>query len=222
MSHQVALTIITRINPGETEVLKQLLTSMSDTVANNAVIPFGKLSDTHFARLMVLDESIDLNGSLIPVFLIWLVLLRFHEMTDPIPPITSDPTRIQELEDGEDFSVQNQFNTVGYVKPGWFWRLTTIANFWLSNYATRHIFNKGSLSGLKTVHYSTSRPGKETDNWPPTVCICPGRCLLFYAWHQCRSLPGQPWPLEWYQEVWTWIPEKPLSLLEHPVELATN
>ena len=49
--------------------------------------------------------------------------------------------------------MQNQFNTVGYVKPGWFWRLTTIVGFWLSNYATRHIFNKGSLAGLKTVHF---------------------------------------------------------------------
>ena len=73
MSHQVALTIITKINPGETEVLKQLLTSMSDTVANNAVIPFGKLSDTHFARLMVLDEAIDLNGSLIAPSLVFMI-----------------------------------------------------------------------------------------------------------------------------------------------------
>jgi hypothetical protein len=309
MSHQVALTIITRIKPGETEALKQLLASMSDAVANNAIIPFGRLSKTHFARLMVLEESIDLDGAgiapsllfmldcdapldrnlqelvdvagegldriyghcedyphnseitrekrlaylhsrlervdllyvntvgrtlqqirqeaqlrnaiqdfldrsqqdwvnqdplkvraatqsfvsnepalswarkpaappsfffrlretlhmigvplllliflplVILVFIVWLVLLRFHELTDPIPAIKPDPTRLRELEDGEDFIVQNQFNTVGYVKPGWFWRFTTIANFWLSNYATRHIFNRGSLAGLKTVHF---------------------------------------------------------------------
>ena len=309
MPQQVALTIMSKIKPGETEALKQLLTSMSDNAANNAAIPFGKLSRTHFARLMVLDESTDSDGTVlvpslvfmcdcdaplrrtlnelvditsegldkiychcegypcgsgitrrqrlaylrskmlkanlfyvntvgrslqqirqeallrdaiqdfldrskqdwshqdplkvraaiqsfvssepnlswarkpaaqpslffrlketlhmvsipllllvflplvIPAFLIWLVLLRFHELTDPVPQIKLDPARVKELEDGEDFIVQNQFNTVGYIKPGWFWRLTTIANFWLANYATRHIFNRGSLSGLKTVHF---------------------------------------------------------------------
>ncbi|GLV53303.1 hypothetical protein KDH_01580 [Dictyobacter sp. S3.2.2.5] len=309
MSHQIALTIITAIKTSEMEDLKQLLTSMGDTIANNVIIPFGKLSKTHFARFMVLDESVDLDGSRIapslvfmidcdapldrnlkelvdvagagldkiychcegypchsevtrgkrlaylrsnmektnlfyvntigrtvqqirqeaqlrkaiqefldhsqqdwekqdpvkvraaiqsfvfnepglhwarksatppsfffrlkemlhmvgvplglliffplvfPAFLLWLVLLRIHELTDPVPSIELDPTRIQALEGDEDFIVQNQFGTVGYIKPGWFWRFTTIATFWLANYATRHIFNKGNLAGLRTVHF---------------------------------------------------------------------
>lgn len=307
MSHQVALTIITRIKPGETDALKQLLESMNDNVASNALIPFERLSRTHFARLAVLDESVNAHGTVIapslvfvidcdaprnrtlrelvdvasegldkiyshcegyaggsamtrrkrlaylrsnsvkanlfyvntvgrslqqiqqeaalrnaiqdfldcsqqdhqdplktraaiqefvknesklswarkpaappglffrlketlhmivvpllllvflpvviPILLIWLVLLRFHELTDPIPQIKLDPARIKELEDREDFIAQNQFGTVGYIKPGWFWLLTTRATFWLANYATRHIFNNGTLSGLKTVHF---------------------------------------------------------------------
>src|SRR5260370_41264969 len=65
MSHQVALTIITEIKAGEVEDIKQLLKTMSDNVACNGVIPFGKFSNIHFARLFVLDESIDLNGAVI-------------------------------------------------------------------------------------------------------------------------------------------------------------
>ena len=65
MTHQVALTIITEIKAGEVEDIKQLLKTMSDNVACNGVIPFGKFSNIHFARLFVLDESIDLNGAVI-------------------------------------------------------------------------------------------------------------------------------------------------------------
>src|SRR5437588_1282480 len=73
MSHQVALTVITRIKSGETEALKQLLNSMSDNSANNNVIPFGKLSRTHFARFMVLDESTGSDGSVIAPGLVFMM-----------------------------------------------------------------------------------------------------------------------------------------------------
>lgn len=65
MTHQVALTIITRIKPGATEDIKQLLKTMSNNVAQNDVIPFGKFSTVHFARLLVLDQSTDLRGAMI-------------------------------------------------------------------------------------------------------------------------------------------------------------
>ena len=72
MTHQVALTIITEIKAGEVEDIKQLLKTMSDNVACNGVIPFGKFSNIHFARLFVLDESIDLNGRTIPPSLVFM------------------------------------------------------------------------------------------------------------------------------------------------------
>ncbi len=72
MTHQVALTIITRIKPGETEDIKQLLKIMSNNVARNDIIPFGKLSNIHFARLFLLDESIDLNGMVITPGLVFM------------------------------------------------------------------------------------------------------------------------------------------------------
>src|SRR5712692_2194589 len=72
MTHQVALTIITKIQPGETEAIKQLLKTMNNNVAQNDIIPFGKFSTIHFARLMVLDGSIDLNGSMISPQLVFI------------------------------------------------------------------------------------------------------------------------------------------------------
>lgn len=310
MSHQVALTVIARIKQGEVEHLKQLLKSMNDNVAHNDVIPFARLSNTHFARLIVLDESVDLNGARIapslvymsecdapldqhlhelsdiagegldklcshcadypvsseitcarrlaylrskvvnanafyvntigrtvqqihqeaqlrnaiqdfldrskqdwsgkdalevraaiqafvdseqslgwarkpparpgisfrlkemlhlvgipllllvlsPVLIlalpVWLVLLRIHELTDAAPHLKPDDAHIRELAALEDSVVQNQFSAVGYIKPGWFRRLTVLGVLWLINYSTRHIFNKGNLAGVKTIHFA--------------------------------------------------------------------
>jgi hypothetical protein len=308
MPHQVALTIITRIKPGATESLKQLLKAMSENAGSNDFIPFDKLTTTHFARLLVLNESIDLDGAVIPASLlfisecdgtldgylhelvdiagagldriyshcqdypsgseitrekrlaylrsamvdakafyvntigrtvqqirqeaqlrnaiqgfldrsrqdwpsrtplevraailafvageqklswarkppprpelsfrfkerlhmlgvpllllilspliilalpVWLVLLRRHELSDAAPHLKPDQAHIQELAALEDHVVQNQFSAIGYVKPGWFRRLTVIGVLWLINYSVRHVFNKANLAGVKTIH----------------------------------------------------------------------
>ncbi len=310
MTHQVALTIITKIQPGETEAIKQLLKTMNNNVAQNDIIPFGKFSTIHFARLMVLDGSIDLNGSMISpqlvfigecdapldhllnelvdiagegldkiyshcegypadgeitqarrlvylrarmvkaqafyvntvgrmaqqihqeaqlrnaiqnfldhsqqdwsghssleirakiqaylrseptlswasnppaqpslffklketlhlvgipllllvllpvlilVFPIWLLLLRTHERSDAAPRIKPDDAHVQELADLEDFVAQNQFGAIGYIKPGWFRRLTVLAILVAVDYGVRHIFNKENLAGVKTIHFA--------------------------------------------------------------------
>src|SRR5947199_1457184 len=72
MTQQVALTIITKIKPGKTGDIKQLLETMANNVAQNDIIPFGKLSNIHFARLFVLNESIDLNGTGISPSLVFM------------------------------------------------------------------------------------------------------------------------------------------------------
>src|SRR4051812_30977196 len=88
MTHQVALTIITKIKPGEMDDIRRLLKDMSRNVAQNDIIPFGKFSTIHFARLMVLEEAKDLRGAVIPPGLVFLgecdaPLERFlHELVD--------------------------------------------------------------------------------------------------------------------------------------------
>jgi hypothetical protein len=88
MTHQMALTIITKIKPGETEEVRRLLKAMSSNVAQNDVIPFGKFSAIHFARLIVLEEAKDLNSVVIPPSLMFIGELdaplgRFlHDLVD--------------------------------------------------------------------------------------------------------------------------------------------
>ncbi len=97
MTYQVALTIVARVKPAYAESLKQVLESAQwmgdrgrggpggnpDGFASqsptpnlqspyDALIPFARLSGVHFARLLVLDEVIDLHGAVIAPQLVFL------------------------------------------------------------------------------------------------------------------------------------------------------
>lgn len=93
-------------------------------------------------------------AAILPAALIWIVALRFHELTDPHPSITLDPDRLRTLSDQEDFIAQNAISTLAPIKPGRFWDLTARLFLGIANYSSRHIFNRGSLSGLTTVHFA--------------------------------------------------------------------
>ncbi|GHO96684.1 hypothetical protein KSF_067320 [Reticulibacter mediterranei] len=308
MAHQVALTVIARIKPDETEALKQLLKAMNVNAAQNDLIPFGTFSTIHFARLLVLDQAIDLDGGLIapelvligecdapldrvlkqlvneagegldriyqhcegystgskitpaqrlaylranmvrsqafyvntvgrtvqqihqeaqlreaiqcfldrsdwshssalevrtkilayvrgdstlnwaihppappsilfrfketlhlvvvpllllillplliPLFVVWLVLLRIHELSDAAPDVKPDDVHVQELAALEDYGTQNQFSAIGSIKPGWFRHTTVLMLLMAVDYAARHVFNKEDLAGVKTIHFA--------------------------------------------------------------------
>ncbi|HLZ07112.1 MAG TPA: hypothetical protein VKT80_00870, partial [Chloroflexota bacterium] len=72
MIDQVALTIVAPIKSGLKEDLRQLLQEIGKDPANNDLLPFAKLSGTHFARLFILEEAIDLNGAPIAPYLVYL------------------------------------------------------------------------------------------------------------------------------------------------------
>jgi hypothetical protein len=92
---------------------------------------------------------------LVPAVLVWLAWLRFHEARDPAPDVALDPARLRALRDVEDFGPQNQISTLSPIKPGAFWHLTAwVFLSVVANYISRHVFNKGSLSGLRTVHFA--------------------------------------------------------------------
>jgi len=86
-----------------------------------------------------------------PVF---VVLLRLHERRDPAPHLKPPPERVQELAALEDHLVHNQFAAIGFVKPGLFRRLTLIGVLYAIDYVTRHVFNRGNLAGVKTIHFA--------------------------------------------------------------------
>ena len=91
---------------------------------------------------------------LVLVFPLWLLLLRVHELTDAAPRVRPDAAHLQELTAIEDFAAQNQFSAIGYIKPGRFRRLTVTAVLLAANYGTRHIYNRESLGGVKTIHFA--------------------------------------------------------------------
>jgi hypothetical protein len=86
---------------------------------------------------------------------IFAVVLRIHERRDGTPPhVKQEEGRILELAALEDHLVHNPFMAVGNVKPGKFRLLTLTAVLFGLNYTTRHIFNRGNLSGVKTIHFA--------------------------------------------------------------------
>ena len=72
MSHQVAVTIVADVRPGETEGLKQLVATMGNGVANGSVVDLSALPDVHFARFVLLEETHDLRGEPVPASLIYM------------------------------------------------------------------------------------------------------------------------------------------------------
>ena len=95
---------------------------------------------------------------LLPILLvslpIWLILLRRHEKRDVPDASPASPDDIRTFRADEDLGGQNQILAIGYFKPGRFRALTASAILGLTDYAVRHVYNRGSLSGLNTIHFA--------------------------------------------------------------------
>jgi deferrochelatase/peroxidase EfeB len=83
-----------------------------------------------------------------------LYLLRRHEITDPDIDPRPDPDHVARLAALEDHDVTNQFTVFGDLKPGRFRRWTTSFLLWILDYSARHIYNRGYLSRVQTIHFA--------------------------------------------------------------------
>ena len=95
---------------------------------------------------------------LLPLLLVYLpvflILLRLREKSDPVIAPRVDPDHANLLARLEDHDVTNQFNALGSIKPGLF-RLTTIMAVLLAiDYTARHVFNRGRLARVTTIHFA--------------------------------------------------------------------
>lgn len=84
----------------------------------------------------------------------FLIQLRFHEKTDPViapRPSVEHATALAVL---EDRVVTNQFSAYGNLKPGPFRRWTITAVFFAIDYTARHIFKRGFLARVTTIHFA--------------------------------------------------------------------
>ena len=54
----------------------------------------------------------------------------------------------------EDHDVSNQFTVFGDLKPGRFRLWTTIFLLWLLDYSARHVYRRGYLTRVRTIHFA--------------------------------------------------------------------
>lgn len=91
---------------------------------------------------------------LVPLGLAGLLQLRRAEQTDPELCPRTPPAHVAALAAVEDFDVTNSFSAMGSLKPGLVRRWATIALLWAINFAARHVFTKGRLARVRTIHFA--------------------------------------------------------------------
>ncbi|MFL6735538.1 MAG: hypothetical protein ACJ8F4_00590 [Sphingomonas sp.] len=83
------------------------------------------------------------------------LLLRFREKKDPVLAPVSSRERNRELRAQEDHDITNQYSAIGSLKPGLFRRWLTVAILWVINWGARHIYAKGRLARVNTIHFAS-------------------------------------------------------------------
>lgn len=95
---------------------------------------------------------------LLPVILIllplFLILLRIHEKIDPVIAPRPSADHAHQLAQLEDRFVMNQFSAYGNLKPGLFRRWTITMVFFAIDYTAKHVFNRGFLARVVTIHFA--------------------------------------------------------------------
>ena len=94
----------------------------------------------------------------LPVFIVLLPLviyqLRSREKRDPEICPRPQAAALQALQDLEDYEVSNQYTALGPVKPGLFRRWLVSVLLVLIDYACRHVFTRGHLARVQTIHFA--------------------------------------------------------------------
>ena len=106
---------------------------------------------------------------IIPFVIIWMLIMLYHEIheTQAPNPVTKD--HIRALVNKETQLVQAQFSALGNLKPGKFRHVTMMFLLRATNFLAPHLFSKGRLSGIPTVHFA---------RW---LIIDEGRQMLFLS-----------------------------------------
>ncbi|PHS39851.1 MAG: hypothetical protein COB07_05480 [Sulfurovum sp.] len=93
-----------------------------------------------------------------PLFLImapfFFIRLRMLERSDPELFIRPEHSYLEKLTIQEDWSVSNQYNVFGDIKPGVFRLLTLKFILFLVDYFSRHVYKRGFLARIKTIHFA--------------------------------------------------------------------
>jgi hypothetical protein len=95
---------------------------------------------------------------LVPLLILGLpvaaIVLRLHEIRDVPDRTRPDPAAVERLRAAEDRVAHNAFAAVGFLKPGTFRAVLTRTVLFAISYGVRHVLNRGSLAGVKTIHFA--------------------------------------------------------------------
>jgi hypothetical protein len=91
---------------------------------------------------------------LVPVGIVGFIWLRHFEKTDPEWCPRVDPHYSNDLALLEDHDVTNQFTAMGSLKPGVVRLLTTMAVLLGIDWFSRHVFTRGRLARVRTIHFA--------------------------------------------------------------------
>jgi hypothetical protein len=80
--------------------------------------------------------------------------LRTREKQDPEICPRPSADALQTLQVLEDYDVSNQYSALGAVKPGLFRRWLVSSLLVLIDYACRHVFTRGYLARVQTIHFA--------------------------------------------------------------------
>ena len=94
------------------------------------------------------------SPALIVIGAIGLLQLRGMEKTDPELCERCDAAHSDDLALLEAHAVSNQFPAMGSLKPGALRQWATMAAFFAIDYAARHVFNRGGLARVRTIHFA--------------------------------------------------------------------
>lgn len=107
----------------------------------------------HF--LLLPAAALLLAPVLLPLLPFLAILLRWRETRDPVIAPTPSRERNRTLSALEDHDITNQYSAIGSLNPGLFRRWLTIAILWVINWGARHIFRKGRLARVNTIHFAS-------------------------------------------------------------------
>jgi hypothetical protein len=87
-------------------------------------------------------------------FPVGAIVIRLRELRERPQRFKPTATEVDCLAELEDLAVHNPFTAVGFLKPGRLRLWTARILLWLTNLAMRHHFNKGQLTGVRTIHFA--------------------------------------------------------------------
>jgi hypothetical protein len=136
------------------ELIREDITAGRLTLSPEPPTPVGwtlrKLLNLVGAPLLLLLFS----PVLVPLAILGVLIIRRREPTEPEVCPRTDPTHAAALAAVEDHDVTNSFSALGSLKPGIVRRWAAIAVLWVIDFAARHLYTRGRLARVRTIHFA--------------------------------------------------------------------